>query len=124
MSEGAPRQETDGAMYYGMTSILLPLASAGGPIPDEHAPDIIRALTADPHARLRAVRIACLEAQLRAGGPIGRVRAELLVRSDARGVRIDVEVEARVFADGTRSAPGPRKAPAPLPPQKKRSTKK
>jgi hypothetical protein len=60
----------------------------------EHVQHVI---AGDPHARLRAVRIACLEAQLRSGGPIGRVRAELFVRRDPRGVRLDIEVEARVF---------------------------
>lgn len=62
--------------------------------------DVLRVIAVDPHARLRAVRIACLEAQLRAGAPIGRVHAELFVRRDARGVRIDVDVEARVFEQG------------------------
>jgi hypothetical protein len=56
-------------------------------------------IASDPHARLRAVRIACLEAQVRSTAPIGRVRAELAVRSDVRGVRVDVDVEARVFSD-------------------------
>jgi hypothetical protein len=99
MSEGATRQEPDGATHYGSTSVLLPFASKGGGVPDEVGPDIARVIASDPHARLRAVRIACLEAQVRSNGRIGRVRAELCVRSDAHGVRIDVDVEARVFAD-------------------------
>jgi hypothetical protein len=45
------------------------------------------------------VRIACLEAQVRSVGPIGRVRAELFVRPDPRGIRVDVDVEARVFSE-------------------------
>jgi hypothetical protein len=124
MSEGAPREEADGAVYYGSTSILLPLASRGGSIPDEHVQDVIRALAGDPHARLRAVRIACLEAQLRALGPIGRVRAELVVHSDLRGIRIDVEVEARVFPEGMRGTPGPRKTEGLALARRKRSAKK
>jgi hypothetical protein len=97
ISEGATREESEGAFYYGSTSILLPLFSMGGAVPDEELNDVTRALMTDPHARIRAVRIACLEAQVRSGAPIGRVRAEVFVRSDPRGVRVDVEVEARVY---------------------------
>lgn len=99
MSEGATRDEPDGKTYYGSTSVLLPFASRGGGIPDELGADVVEVITNDPHARLRAVRIACLEAQVRSNARIGRVRAELCVRADAHGVRVDVDVEARVFAD-------------------------
>ena len=99
MSEGATRQESEGSTYYGSTSVLLPFASKGGGIPDELGADVCTLIARDPHARLRAVRIACLEAQVRSRGPIGRIRAELFVRADERGVRVDVEVEARVFSD-------------------------
>ncbi|HEX3773111.1 MAG TPA: hypothetical protein VHV51_01535 [Polyangiaceae bacterium] len=105
MSEGATRSEPDGATYYGSTSVLLPFVTHGGFVPKERAGDIARLVASDPHARLRAIRIACLEAQVRSGAPIGRVRAELFVRRDARGIRVDVEVEARVFKSSER--PGP-----------------
>lgn len=95
MSEGATRSEPDGATYYGSTSVLLPFVSHGGFVPAERATDIARLVASDPHARLRAIRIACLEAQVRSGAPIGRVRA-VFVRTDSRGIRVDVEVEARV----------------------------
>lgn len=113
ISEGATRQESEGAFYYGSTSILLPLFSMGGAVPDEELGDVTRALMTDPHARVRAVRIACLEAQVRSGAPIGRVRAEVFVRSDARGVRVDVEVEARVYHDA-REASVARTSAAPI----------
>lgn len=111
MSEGAIRSEQEGRVYYGSTSVLLPRASRGGAIPDEEIETVLRLLRADPHARLRAVRIACLEAQLRAGEALGPVRAELTVRRDSRGIRVDVDVEARVqelMSSGTggRSARG------------------
>ena len=99
MSEGATRPEPDGATYYGTTSVLLPFASKGGAVPDDLSAEVAALIATDPHARLRAVRIACLEAQVRSVGPIGRVRAELFVRPDPRGIRVDVDVEARVFAD-------------------------
>jgi hypothetical protein len=98
MSEGATRSESDGLVYYGSTSVILPRVSRGGLMPDAECERVARALLADPHARIRAIRIAYLEAQLRAGGPIGRLAAEVNVRPDERGLRIDVEVEARVLS--------------------------
>lgn len=114
MSEGATRSEPEGAVYYGSTSVLLPRISKGGSIPDEEVDVLSRLLRGDPHARLRAVRIACLEAQLRAGDRLGPVRAELTVRRDPRGIRVDVDVEAPVrqpkseteATSGGRMAPG------------------
>lgn len=99
MSEGKAKEEPDGATYYGSTSILLPFTSKGGAVPDDEAEQLLALLATDPHARVRAIRIACLEAQVRARGPIGRVRAELFVRRDRHGLRVDVEVEARVFEE-------------------------
>lgn len=107
ISEGKTRDDPDGAMYYGSTSIVLLFVSRGGTVPDEQAAEMAALVAIDPHARVRAVRIACLEAQVRARAPIGRVRAELFVRRDENGVRIDVDVEARVFEE-TRGAPGTR----------------
>jgi hypothetical protein len=97
MSEGATRSEPEGKKYYGSTSVLLPFASKGGRVPDAQADTVASLVARDPHARLRAVRIACVEAQVRTSAPIGRVRAELFVRRDKRGIRVDVEVEANVF---------------------------
>lgn len=121
MSEGATRIEPEGPVYYGSTSVLLAVVSRGGAVPDDRVEDIVRIIAADPHARVRAVRIACLEAQLRAGGRLGRIRAELFVRRDRRGVRVDVEVEARVFEEAS-TKPGPRRAEPP-PPSRRRSSR-
>jgi hypothetical protein len=115
MSEGATRDEPDGATYYGSTSVLLPFASRGGGVPDELGADIAELIASDPHARLRAVRIACLEAQVRSNARIGRVRAELRVRADGHGVCIDVDVEARVFAE---LAPRPPRRAEPVEPKR------
>ncbi len=98
MSEGAIQDDLDFSRYYGTTSIILPWRSQGGLIPDEHRPVSAGLLSRDPHARTRAVRVACLEAQFRAGNPIGRVQAELRFEQTDRGVLIQIEVEARVFA--------------------------
>jgi len=104
MSEGAVRNESDGAAYYGTTSLLLPVVSRGGIVPDELASQLSRLVTHDPHARLRAIRIACREARVRSVHPIGRIKAELVVRHDAGGIRIDVDVEARVLVTSGRAA--------------------
>ncbi len=71
ISEGAVRSEQRGRVYYGSTSVLLPAVSRGGLVPDEDLHTVQQLVAADPHARIRAVRIACLEAQLRSAGPIG-----------------------------------------------------
>ena len=115
MSEGATRSEPDGATYYGSTSVLLPYVSHGGQVPKDRARDIARLIASDPHARIRAIRIACLEAQVRSGAPIGRVRAELVVRREVRGIRVDVEVEARVFKSDDRPLRATRSVASTLP---------
>jgi hypothetical protein len=99
VSEGAVRKEVEGSVYYGTTSVLLMPVAKGRKYSVEEVDTLVLLLTADPHARVRAVRIACIEAQLRAGCDIGAVRAELTVRRDACSVRIDIDVEARVIND-------------------------
>lgn len=96
VSEGAVREELDGPVYYGTTSVLLPYRSRGGFVPDEQALQVSQLVSRDLHARVRAIRIACREAQVRSKDPIQRVSAEFIVRPDARGVRVDIDVEARV----------------------------
>ena len=110
MSEGATRDEPDGKMYYGSTSILLPFSSRGGLVPDDQAEQVARLLTRDPHARLRATRVARLEAQVRSAAAIGRVRAELGVGVVAHGIQVSVEVEARVHKELDAGEHAPRKA--------------
>jgi hypothetical protein len=109
MSEGATRDEADGSTYYGSTSILLPFSSRGGLVPDDQAEPVARLLTRDPHARLRATRVARLEAQVRSAAPIGRVRAELGVKVVAHGIQVGVEVEARVHKELVEREHTPRK---------------
>jgi hypothetical protein len=73
-------------------------------LPDALGKDVLRLVSRDPHARVRAVRIACREARVRSVNPIGQIRAEVVVRSDPRGIRLDVEVEAVVVVDERRSS--------------------
>ena len=110
MSEGAVREEPNGAVYYGSTSVVLPVVSCGGMIPDDQVELVARALSGDPHARTRAVRVAYLEAQLRAQQPMERLSAELTVRHDAQGITVAVDVEARLHQQG-RALGGTRRAP-------------
>ena len=107
MSEGAVRNERDGPVYYGTTSVLLPYRSQGGLVPDELAMHVTRIVTRDLHARVRAIRIACREAQVRSKHPIDRVSAEFIVRPDPRGIRVDIEVEARVVVGAARARSEP-----------------
>jgi hypothetical protein len=109
MSEGATRKEPDGEVYYGSTSILLLFSSRGGQVPDDQAEQVARVVMRDPHARLRATRIARLEAQVRSGAPIGRVRAELSARAVAHGIQVGVEVEARVHKELSDRGHAPKK---------------
>ena len=113
MSEGKTRVEADGTTYYGSTSVLLTFVSRGGAIPDERGQELVSLLSNDPHARVRAIRIACLEAQVRARAPIGQVRAEVTVRRDRRGLCVHVEVEAHVFEAPQRAPPVARASSAP-----------
>ncbi|MCK6593235.1 MAG: hypothetical protein L6Q76_37235, partial [Polyangiaceae bacterium] len=75
LSEGKPRREGSGLVYYGTTSLLFTRQSLGGNVPDGEAADLLLALENDPHARLQLVRIAHREASSRASGPLGPVHA-------------------------------------------------
>jgi hypothetical protein len=108
MSEGSSRPDTGGLVYYGTTSVLLARERLGRDLDDAGLSAAAQFISADPHARVRAVRMACLEAQLRASGPLDRVMAVLSVRANARGVVMHIDVEA-AHRDARRSAlPGPR----------------
>jgi hypothetical protein len=111
LSEGAIRNETEGPVYYGSTSLILPNRAHGGCFDQAEQQTLAALLSVDPHARVRVVRMACLEAQLRARRPIGSVRAEVVVREDPRGVRVNIDVEAKVVVE-----PGLRKGSHPPPP--------
>lgn len=98
MSEGATRDDQAPPTYFGTTSILLPSQAHGGRLTEAEV-EICRPLAArDIHARVRAIRIACREAEVRAGAPLGRIRAELIAVLDPRGLRLDVEIEAPLAA--------------------------
>jgi hypothetical protein len=87
MSEGSVRDELGGRVWYGSTSLILS-------VPPGDAPLFAAVAERDAHVRLRAVRTAHREACSRAPSRLGRLACELQIRPDARGVRIDVDVQA------------------------------
>lgn len=105
VSDGAIRAESVGSSYYGFTSILLKDRTHGGGYEDAERVTLLQMLSVDPHARIRAVRIACLDAQLRARTALASIHAEFTAQLEPRGIRIAVEVEAAVISEtGQRSA--------------------
>jgi hypothetical protein len=87
VSEGAVRHEAHGRVWYGSTSIILPTRTG-------EASFLATLAAFDMHVRLRAVRAARREACSRAPSRLGRVTCEIRVSTDARGVRVDVDVQA------------------------------
>lgn len=104
VSEGLPRIEGAGSVYYGTTSVLLTASSRGGNVPDEDVENLSILLANDPHLRLRVLRIAVREARARAQGELGRVSAEMDVRSSSAGVVVTVDVVAVVLAQASGQA--------------------
>ena len=95
VSEGCARQEAGGRMWYGTTSLILSVPEGTR----DGEPAVLAALAGrDVHVRLRAVRMAHREASLRAPGGLGRFTCEIQVTPDARGVRIDVDVQAPLIS--------------------------
>lgn len=91
VSEGSVVKEAGGPVWYGSTSVIL-AAPAGTP---ETERTLLAGVAAkDLHVRLRAVRLARREAQLRAPSSLGRSSCEIRVVSEERGVRIDVDIQA------------------------------
>jgi hypothetical protein len=97
VSEGSVKTEPEGRTWYGTTSVILLL--------DEEREAHAKVAAQDLHVRLRAVRAACREASLRAPAPLGGVSCEIHVTEDARGVRIDVEVQAPLIEGATGAKP-------------------
>jgi len=100
MSEGRVREEAQGRVWYGSTSLILPAPAA----------DIAffaAVAERDVHVRIRAVRAAHREAGSRAPGRLGRLSCEVRITADPRGVRIDVDVQATLIERRAVSRPAP-----------------
>jgi hypothetical protein len=111
VSEGSARQESDGRVWYGSTSLVLPVGSFAASVDGgQHGVQTVekdavalmaRLAEKDVHLRVRALRIARREAALRAPSRLGRVVCEIRVLCEDRGVRIDVDVQAPLIDEGT-----------------------
>jgi hypothetical protein len=90
VSEGAPRAEARGRVWYGSTSLILHLDAKS----DEERAFLAAVAARDLHVRTRALRLAMREATVRAGVRLGRSQCEIHFAVDPGGVRIDVDVQA------------------------------
>jgi hypothetical protein len=103
VSEGAVVCEGLGQTWYGSTSLILALPTETS---DSERAFIAEVAARDLHVRLRSVRLALREAQLRAPTTLGRSSCEMRVGWEARGVRIDVEVQAPLIEGSLLGATG------------------
>jgi len=91
VTEGGPRDEAAGRMWYGTTSLILAMPADVS----EHERELVRAvLERDVHLRVRALRAAAVEHKARAPGRLGRISSEIRVELAGGGLRIDVDVQA------------------------------
>jgi hypothetical protein len=100
VSEGRVRDEAQGRVWYGSTSLILPA----------DPPDVAffaAVAERDVHVRVRALRAAHREAGSRAPGRLGRLSCEVRITADPRGVRIDVDVQAPLIERRAASRPAP-----------------
>jgi hypothetical protein len=101
VSEGAV-QEGAQPSYFGTTSIVLPWDAAEN---TKNATALERgALALDPHLRVRALRIARREAEMRAPGALASIRAEIEIALTTRGITLCIDVEAKVATRRKRTA--------------------
>ena len=91
VSEGGIKDEKNGRVWYGSTSLIL-----GLPVetPVEERAFLLALAQKDVHVHVHALRCATREAQSRAPGMLGRTVCELRFAEDPRGLRIDVDVQA------------------------------
>lgn len=100
VSEGGVRDEEGVRTYYGSTSLLLhpgPQRGAGS------AYELCARLSADPHFRVLAIRVAVREAAHRAGAGMGPAAAEIAFRATDRGVAVTVDVAAPLDTSARRT---------------------
>jgi hypothetical protein len=100
VSEGSVRDDRQGRVWYGSTSLILHTEA-------NDAPFFAAVAERDVHIRLRAVRAACREARSRAPSALGRFSCEVRVAADACGVRIDVDIQAPLIERRVAIRPAP-----------------
>jgi hypothetical protein len=104
MSEGGIKEEKDGRVWYGTTSLIL-----GLPVetPVEERAFLLALAQKDVHVHVHALRCAHREAQSRAPGMLGRTVCEVRFSEDPKGLRIDVDVQAPLIERRRVSRTGP-----------------
>lgn len=104
MSEGAAREESDGRVWYGSTSLIITYPAGTS---DEDRAVLKEIATRDVHVHVHALRTAHREAQSRAPGMLGRTLCEVHFRDEPGGLRIDVDVQAPLIERRKVSRTGP-----------------
>lgn len=99
VSEGGARVEKHGPVWYGSTSLVVPLPLSGAP--ERHF--FAEIAKRDPHVRVRAIRFAQREAVSRAPRPLGPATCEVRFSPDERGLRIDVDLQAPLIEERRRT---------------------
>lgn len=100
VSEGMVGQEGGAAVYRGTTSLIVLSDRHGGGVPHDAVGDAARAAMQDPHFWLRATRAARIEAVSRCPDALDSIHVELKISVDPKGIRADIDVEARVVSAG------------------------
>ena len=100
VSEGSVLDDRQGRVWYGSTSLILPADASD-------AAFFAAVAERDVHVRVRALRAAYREARSRAPSALGRFSCEVRVAPDARGVRIDVDVQAPLIEKRVATRPAP-----------------
>jgi hypothetical protein len=96
VSEGAIRRDSDGPTYYGSTHVRLLVVDATRNETEQELVELRRIVRGDPHVRLRAIRLACLEAQIRSHSDLGAIRTEISFFDEPSAIGISVDVEAKL----------------------------
>lgn len=99
VSEGAVVREAERAVYYGSTSLRCPIETDHlSSMPVATPEQLARVIVADPHARLRLLRLAHREAASRAGAQLDVLSADMIARvvreDDLSLLSVDIDVSA------------------------------
>jgi hypothetical protein len=100
VSEGGVSTDAHGSTYYGTTSVRCRPEPRPQVLRELDAAGLARLLLADPHARLRLVRLVHREVAARVNGPLEVVRVDLrsCARSGGGSEQAIVEVAAEITA--------------------------
>jgi hypothetical protein len=85
VSEGSRASEPPGGVYYGSTNLRCVPEPRPATLQKLGIGALARLMLADPHVRVRLVRLARREAVARAPGPLGVLRVEITAQPAAAG---------------------------------------